>query len=145
MRLRRATALLLPAITACYSYSVAGPNLRGGQHVQLFLSDRGRVELGALLGAGTRSVSGDVADASDSTLQLRVSGTRTIDGAEYAWNGERVRISRALVDSVRVQRVAVARTALVAAGITGGALLVRAAFSGGLGGGGQRTPGTSSR
>ena len=90
--------LLLACLTACYTYAPATPAARGGQHVQAFLNDRGRIELGRTVGAGTRSIAGDVTTAGDSALTLSVSSTRSIDGTEYPWTGEHVTEPQALLE-----------------------------------------------
>ena len=137
----RATALLLLGTTsACYVYGPAATDARQGTQVQAFLNDQGRAVLAASVGARTRAVSGDVVAASDSTLQLAVTETLAIDGTVYQWNGERVGIQRALLDSVRARRVSVARSAAVAGGVVLAALLVRAAFGLGANGGAGTSP-----
>ena len=141
MSARRTTAvLLLACLTACYTYAPAAPTARGGQHVQVFLNDRGRSELGRAVGAGTRSITGNVTMAGDSALTLSVTSTRSIDGTEYPWTGERVSVPLALLDSVRVQRVSVGRSALVAAGFVAAIAAIHAAFGVGSTGGGNPSP-----
>lgn len=141
MQLRRATASLLAlSLAGCYVYGPAASQVRGGQEVQVFLNDRGRAELGKTVGAGTRTLSGAVVQAADSSVVLAVSGTRSIDGAEYEWTGEHVSIPRSLFDSVRVRRASVARTALLTAAVVGAAALVHTAFGTGANGGTNPTP-----
>lgn len=139
MTLRRTTAvLLLACLTACYTYAPAATTARGGQHVQAFLNDRGRSELGRTVGAGTRSIAGAVTATGDSTLTLSVAMTRSIDGKEYQWTGEQVTLPLALLDSVRVQRVSIVRTTLAAAGFVAAIAAIHAAF--GVGSTGGRNP-----
>lgn len=139
MSRRRLTAVvLLSCLTACYTYAPAAVAARGGQRVQLFLNDRGRAELGRSVGAGTRSIAGDVMTAEDSVLTLAVAMTRSIDGMEYAWTGERVAVPLALVDSVRVQRLSLVRTTIAAAGFVAAIAAIHAAF--GVGSTGGRNP-----
>lgn len=139
MSLRRTTAVaLLACLTACYTYGPATTTARGGQRVQAFLNDRGRSELGRTVGAGTRSISGDVTAAGDSALTLSVAMTRSIDGTEYPWTGEQVTIALGQLDSVRVQRVSVVRTSLAMAGFLAAIAAIHAAF--GVGSTGGRNP-----
>ena len=139
MSLRRPTAVVvLICLTACYTYAPAAVKPRGGQRVQLFLNDRGRAELGRTVGAGTRSIAGDVMTAEDSALTLAVAMTRSIDGTEYPWTGERVSVPLTLIDSVRVQRLSLTRSAIAAAGFVAAIAAIHAAF--GVGSTGGRNP-----
>jgi hypothetical protein len=136
---RRTTAVaLLACLTACYTYGPATPTARGGQRVQVFLNDRGRSELGRTVGAGTRSIAGDVTTAGDSALTLSVTMTRSIDGTEYPWTGEQVTVPLAMLDSVRVQRVSVVRSTLAAAAFVAAIAAIHGAF--GVGSTGGRNP-----
>ena len=139
MSFRRTTAvLLLACLTACYTYGPAAPTPRDGQRVQVFLNDRGRSELGRAVGAATRSIAGDVTSAGDSALTLSVTATRSIDGTEYPWTGEKVTVPVALLDSVRVQRVSIVRSTLAVAGFVAAVAAIHAAF--GVGSTGGRNP-----
>lgn len=125
----------------CYVYAPAGRQAREGERVELFLNDRGRSELGRLIGAGTRSIDGDVNALGDSSLTIAARHTRSIDGVEFEWSGEPVMLPLAMLDSVRVRRVSAARSALVVGAAVAAGVLIRGAFSGGGSGGPQRSPG----
>lgn len=143
---RRATLLaLLPAIAGCYVYAPAARPLAGGDHVRLFLNDRGRAELTAVVGPGVRSLSGEVDAATDSQVTMSVKESASIRGDVSEWNGERVTIGTALLDSTKIQRFSVARSAAAAAGGAAFVALVRSAFSGGSNGGSSPGSGPPSR
>ncbi len=133
--------VLVVSMFACTVYAPAGRPARDGQGVQAFLNDLGRSQLGQTVGAGTRTVTGAVAAVGDSSLTLAVTATRSIDGADHEWTGEHVTLPLAMLDSVRVQRVSVVRSALFAGALVATVALIRAAFSGAGGGGSQRSPG----
>lgn len=130
-------------MAGCMIYAPAGRSVHEGQHVQAFLNDRGRSELGPTVGVATRSVSGDVTAVGDSSVSLSVTATRSIDGAGYEWTGERVTLPLTLLDSVRAQRVSLIRSGLFAGALVAAVALIRAASSGGGSGGTQRSPGPS--
>ena len=50
MTVRRATVLLIPALAGCYVYAPSARPIAPGDDVRLFLNDRGRAELTALVG-----------------------------------------------------------------------------------------------
>ena len=131
---------LLLCTAGCYVYGPAGRPAREGQRVEAFLNDRGRSELGRFVGAGTRSIDGDVTALGDSSLTISVKRSRSIDGAESEWTGEQVALPLAMLDSVRVRRVSFARSALVVGIAAAAGVLIRGAFSGGVSGGPQRSP-----
>lgn len=141
MNSRRKHLLLLPVIAGCYVYAPAAHPIAQGDNVRLFLNDRGRAELAALVGPSVRSLTGDVVAATDSQLTLSVRESASIRGVSSEWNGERVTIGTSLVDSARTHRISALRT--VAAGVGGVAFvaLVRAAFGGGSNGGSGPTSG----
>ncbi len=133
--------VLVVSMFACTVYAPAGRPARDGQDVQAFLNDFGRSQLGQAVGAGTRTVTGAVAAVGDSSLTVAVIATRSIDGADHEWTGEHVTLPLAMLDSVRVQRISVVRSALFAGALVAAVALIRAAFSGGGSGGTQRSPG----
>lgn len=142
---RTALLVLLPVIAGCYVYAPAVRPLAGGDQVRLFLNDRGRAELTAVVGPGVRSLSGEVDAATDSQVTVRVKESASIRGDISEWNGERVTLGTALLDSTRIQRFSVARSAAAAAGGAVFVALVRAAFSGGSNGGSPPGSGPPSR
>ncbi len=127
---RRLTGVVvLWSTLGCYVYAAPSGAARPGQQVELFLSDRGRRELGATVGAATRSVAGRVAESSDSAVTLFVTETRSIRGDLDQWNRERVPIPTALLDSTKVQHLSIPRSAIAGGTLLAVAALVRAAFS----------------
>jgi hypothetical protein len=129
-RSRRYVApLLLACLTACYTYAPASVAPRPGDHVELFLNDRGRAELRTTVGANTRSLTGRVTAAADSGVTLAVQESQSVTGIVSDWNGEGVRVPLVLLDSTRLQHLSVTRTALAAGIAVGVVALLQVAFS----------------
>lgn len=127
--------LLLGA--GCYGlYPVTGapPN---GHEIELTLTDSGSVVLAGRIGQGVTAVSGRVAGDSAGAILLAMTNTRTRDGGEVGWKGERLAVSRALVANMGERKFSRARTTLF-----GGALAVAlVALRQGFGGTGSSSPG----
>ena len=111
---RYVAPLLLACLTACYTYVPASVTPRPGDHVELFLNDRGRAELRNTVGANTRSLTGKVTATVDSGVTVAVQESKSVTGVLSEWNGEGVRVPLALLDSTRSQHFSMTRTALAA-------------------------------
>jgi hypothetical protein len=132
--------LLLACLTSCYTYASASVVPRLGDHVQLFLNDRGRAELRNAVGANTRSLTGRVTAAADSGVTLAVQESQSVTGVLSEWNGEGVRVPLVLLDSTRSQHFSVTRTALAAGAGAAVVALLQVAFSKVANGGSSRKP-----
>jgi hypothetical protein len=141
MTSRRTTLLLLPALAGCYVYASSDMRPARGDDVRLFLNDRGRAELTSLIGPSVRSLTGEIVATTDSDLTISVKESASTRGVSSEWNGERVTIGTALVDSARTHRISAVRTAAAAIGGVAFVALVRAAFGGGSNGGSGPTSG----
>lgn len=135
MTVRRATVLLIPALAGCYVYAPSARPIAPGDDVRLFLNDRGRAELTALVGPSVRSLTGEIVAATDSQFTISVRESASIRGVSSEWNGEQVAVATALVDSLRAHRISPVRTAAAAVGGVAFVALVRSAFGGGSNGG----------
>jgi hypothetical protein len=142
---------LVPLVVAaavmlgCQSYTpVTLSSVPAGTSVRLSLTDRGRVALGQTVGSGVESLEGTVRTVDSGTVQLAVDRVRGIDGTDRRWNQELVTVPRDAVATASVRKVSIVRSALVAAGLAGGVLLVTS-ISGenGVGHGGSPPPGST--
>lgn len=134
-----ATALLASlAAAGCYGYVAPPPGASlAGREVQLWLSDSGAVVLTPTLGPAVESVVGRVLSDTGSTVVMAVTATQQRGGAESAWHGERVAISRTLIIDAGTRRFSASRTALFGGILGAGLIAARQAFQGrGSGGGG---------
>lgn len=139
--MRRTTFLLLPLTAGCYVYAQVDHPPAPGDGARLFLNDRGRAELTALVGPSVRSLTGEIVAANDSQITISVRESASTRGESSEWNGERVTVGTALLDSTRARRISPLRTAAAAAGGVAFVALVRAAFGGGSNGGSSPTSG----
>lgn len=135
MTSRRTALVLIPVVAGCYVYAPARHPIAAGDNVRLFLNDRGRAELTALVGPSVRSLTGEIVAATDSQLTISVRESASIRGVLSEWNGEQVAVGTALVDSLRAHRISPVRTAAAAVGGVAFVALVRSAFGGGSNGG----------
>ncbi len=103
---RRVVALLLPASmlaqSACFSYRPAvAEGLRSGSTVQIELTTEGRQHLEPILGAPTRSLTGEVQElVGDSVAVVLIEELLTLDGESLTWRRGRVSILLADVASI---------------------------------------------
>ena len=141
MTVRRASLLLIPAIAGCYVYAPSARPISPGDDVRLFLNDRGRAELTAVVGPSVRSLTGQIVAATDSQLTISVRESASIRGVSSEWNGEHVTVGTVLVDSARARRISPVRTAAAAVGGVAFVAVVRSAFGGGSNGGSGPTSG----
>lgn len=99
----------------------------------------------SLIGPSVRSLTGEIVATTDSDLTISVKESASTRGVSSEWNGERVTIGTALVDSARTHRISAVRTAAAAIGGVAFVALVRAAFGGGSNGGSGPTSGPPTR
>lgn len=139
---RTVAASLLVTCGACQVYTpVSLAPTSTGAPVRVTLTDRGAAQLYDLLGTAPHAVEGNVLGLSDSTVTLGVTSLSRATGAEETWAGEHVTIPRDAIATVDRRSTSVWRSALVAAGIIGGAYLAsRAGSSGEQTGGPTPTP-----
>lgn len=150
---RRAIALLLaaslPAQSACFSYRPAvASELRGGTTVQIELTREGRDHLEPLLGAPTRSLTGDVEElVGDSVAVVLIDELLTVNGESLTWRRGRIRILLADVASIQERTLNKRKSwtvVAVAAAVFTGVIIaaIRSAGSSGSsrGGGGAGPP-----
>lgn len=146
--MRASLALLLPALSACYSYvPVRAPQvLAAGEGVRLRLTPAGTAALASQLGPRATLVEGRVLGLSADSVILSVSDVRTDDGHQTAWAGELpLAVPASAIEQVGRRTFSRRRTisASVAAGaalIGTGVIAVRAAGGGSGGGGGDPPP-----
>ena len=139
--LRSSLALTTAALTVgCHSYVPIDPaDVTPSRVVRLDLTDAGSVALGPAVGPYAVSVDGRISQRDDSVLVIAVSQVTRRSGAEESWNGEAVRVPRAGVASLGVEKLSPARTGLVVGGLAALGAALGATLGGG-GGAGGRTP-----
>ena len=140
-RSRAATAALFAGAlsAACYSYNpVPVSALPAGRDIRLALTDSGSVALASQLGPSVIEVHGRLLADSAGRVVLSMQSSKTRDGNESDWHGERVEIGHALVATAGTRQFSRGRTVLVSV-LGGGALAaITAAF---LGPGSATAPG----
>jgi hypothetical protein len=142
-----AVALLSSALgLACYDYRpITTPSAMEGRRVQLYLTDSGAVALARSVGPSVEALEGTFMGDSAGAYQLAMSTSRTRNGVETDWRGERVFVPRPLVATMLERRFSSSRTVfatgLAALGV--GAVTVGLRGKGEGGGGGPIvTPGS---
>jgi hypothetical protein len=131
-------------VGACYEYLPARDSATLiGRRVQLSLTDSGTVAMGRQAGPSVEAIEGDLVADSGGTYIVRVMLTRTRNGAETDWRGERLNVSHALVSSFAERRLSRSRSSFAGALMTAGivAATVGLRGDGGSTGGGVPTPG----
>jgi hypothetical protein len=140
---RRYVAVLLLCCGACQSYStVSAAPAPNGQELRVTFNAPGAVALQGNIGTGGSQVEGKLQELTDSTITLTVSHVIRAHGADEAWDGERVTMSRSNIASIESRRTSVPRSVLAAAVIAGSALFIAGSLgsgdqTGGGGGGGR--------
>ncbi|HEX3158655.1 MAG TPA: hypothetical protein VHQ45_09060 [Gemmatimonadaceae bacterium] len=140
---RRTGALALATLTVasgCHSYTVMPvTELTPGTSVRVELTDRGRLDLAAVLGPRARGVDGRVTQRTDSAVVLNVEMVLRENGVEEGWLGEPVTLPQSAIAQVQREQVSGARSGLIAGGLVAAVALVAVAFgSDGKGATGQR-------
>lgn len=137
MRTTLVALALASTVVACQSYStVPLSTVSVGAPVRLALTDRGRADLGPAIGASVDAIDGIVRSVDSAKLQIAVERVWDRDGLDKPWNHELVVVPRDAVATASERHVSALRSALVAAGIVGGAAVV-GSVSGDAGFGGR--------
>jgi hypothetical protein len=121
-------------LTGCYNYryagSVDGVEPVAGRRVTLRLTDQGTADLAAQLGGGVASVEGEIVGGDADQLEVAVASTEDSRRVTSDWKGERVRIPRHAVATVRERRFSAGATGLAGALFVGGLAGAYALFGG---------------
>jgi hypothetical protein len=141
-----AVLLSLSFLNGCFAYqTMNGASPRPGARVRVELREPQQVRLGELTANDVMAVIGEVVTEDSSQIVLSALSATTRSGFEHAANGETVRVARANVVAVGLNRVSVLRTAGLAGLVAlGGAAFVsgvragRASNGGGGAGGGNQ-------
>ena len=142
-RLSLLAAVLLA--TACYRYDRVESLAPGDQReLRIELTDAGSASLAPVIGPSVIALEGRVVRQGDLRFTLAVGASMTRDRQERAWQGEPVEIAFADVASYSTRRFDRRRTATVAAGIVGGAIVMARLFGVSVGGSGGPSRGGSS-
>jgi hypothetical protein len=140
---RRRAGIVLACVSvvnaSCYEYRpLYGTSPTAGQHVELVLSDSGRVALGPQLGPGVLRVDGLLRQVRDGVYEVGVDHITTVSGGSANWGGESVRIPIADVSQAGLRSLSRTRTVLVAAAVVVGIGLFIASRSLSVPGGSSR-------
>lgn len=110
-------------MTGCYVYTPVS-QVGSGRVVLLGINDRGRVGIGQEVGAAAHAVEGTLTADPDSVYAVKVAAVRYLGGQTQRWTGEPLRISKDFVSDVREKRFSRSRSAMAAAAIVGGAVIL---------------------
>jgi hypothetical protein len=122
-----AGALLLPAVSGCFTYTrVTGDGAPVGVPVDVTITDAGRVGLKGSLGPGVVGVRGTMAARTDSEYVLSVREVRAIGGSATQWMGDTVSIRRDYVATFAERRFSRRRTLLAVGAVTAAVALAAA-------------------
>ena len=134
MRRRLVASLTLGCFAASACTTYAPITLQTAPRVgtvRLALSDDARTQNFGLLGSQIRSIEGRVRSVADSGIAISASEVGRVDADDQSYRGETVLIPPRYVVAVSQKRVQGARSVLVAALITGGAIWIGTALGGG--------------
>ena len=141
MRVRSLSIAALSACAACYdTIPITSQQATPGLELQVDLSDNGAQHMAALLGPGTVSVKGRLAQAVNDSLHLAVTTTTLQNGEDRMWKSELVTIPMSDVAHVGEYRLSKPRTVVVVASVVLGAIAARMGFSGSVGTKSSRNP-----
>lgn len=128
----------------CYTYTpVDSGRLDPGQPVHVTLTEEGGFRVASAIGPYGTSLDGKVTERDDSSLVMSVTQVTRRTGVEESWRGESVRVPRAAVASVTVQKLSRTKSILMASGVVVAALGLAAALGGASSLGGKRGGGGS--
>jgi hypothetical protein len=135
-------ALALGAVQGCYRYIPVLTAQAPGTVLAFDINDRGRVELGDLVGPSVARIEGRLRTEDDTVYVVNVSSVTYLHGQANQWAGEALSIRKTHVASVRERQFSASRTALAAGAAVGGvvAFIVTRDLIGG--GPGPREPGS---
>jgi hypothetical protein len=142
--MKRLLVSLLALNAGCYGYYPVSGATPSGREVELALTDSGSVVLARQVGQGVVAIAGRVAGDSSGALLLNMASTRTRDGNETGWRGERVAVPRALVATMGERRFSRGRTTLFGGALAVALVAIRQGFGGtGASSGGSGLPTTT--
>ena len=133
MRPLAAMALLVPALTGCYTLKpVSGVDPSPGTKLAFDVNDAGRVALGGSMGPEIAQVEGMLVEKDNDGYLLAVSNVRLLRGGEQVWSGEKVRLNNQYLGTAYQRRFSLGRSiGLGVVGIGGfGAILVSTSLLG---------------
>ena len=112
-------------LSACYTTRpLASPVPSRETRVLAALSDQASVQMAPLIGSDAAAVEGIVADVRENEWELRLLRVEQKRGQSVFWNRESVVFPAGSFVSVRERRLNTTRTALLAGGITAGAIVL---------------------
>lgn len=131
-RLVASLALGCFAASACSTYApITLQTAPRAGTVRLALSDDARNQNFGLLGSQIQSIEGRVRSVSDSGVAISANEVARVDTDDQSFRGETVLIPSRYVVGVSQKRVQVARSVVLAALITGGAIWIGKSLGGG--------------
>jgi hypothetical protein len=113
-------ALALGAVQGCYRYTPVITTQPPGTVLAFDINDRGRVELGDLVGPSAARIEGRLRTEDDTVYVVNVSSVTYLHGQTNEWTGEALTIRKTHVASVRERQFSAARTSLAAGVAVGG-------------------------
>lgn len=129
-RLVQLVALLV--LTGCYVYRPLGTlEPQVGTRVAAELTDYGSDALARSVGPGIVTLRGGVVSAESGDITLSVTSVTDRSGQVKSWKGERLRVSRVVVEDYQERKFAPVRSVLLGAALLGGLLAARKVFEGG--------------
>lgn len=117
MQSSRILLLILPWVSACYTYQpISGVDPMEGRYVSAELTESGSAQLGRLLGLGVRTLEGNLTSLSEDTVGISVRVARQGNGIESFWTGERVVLPRQAVARISERKLSKGRTTALVVG-----------------------------
>jgi hypothetical protein len=113
-------ALALGAVQGCYTYTPVITSQPPGTVLAFDINDRGRVELGDLVGPSAARIEGRLRSEDDTVYVVNVSSVTYLHGQTNQWAGETLTIRKTGVAGVREREFSASRTALAAGAAIGG-------------------------
>lgn len=124
-RVLRAAVLMfaLGVAQGCYTFTPIVGRADPGATLVLSLNDRGRAEMGEVIGASAAEVEGVLSSETDSVYVLNVSSVKYLNGQSNEWAGESLSLKKTYVSSLREREFSRGRTMVAAGGGVGAVLL----------------------
>ena len=125
----------------CYAYMPqASTSTPAGREFQLSLSDSGSVVLSPVVGPAADAINGRIVSQTNDVFVVAVTSVHQRDGQETRWRGERIDVSKRLVNRADERQFSPTRTGLFTGIAAAAFVAARQAFAGrGVGGGGAGT------
>lgn len=108
-------AFALGTTQGCYTYRPITGQLPQDAVVVLTLNDRGRLELGELIGPSATQIEGRLRAEDDTSYMVNVMAIRYLNGQNNAWAGESLTVRRPQVASAQERQFSRSRTFLASA------------------------------